>query len=189
MALMFINDVKAEINSQLPDNSTGAITPAILRGVLQDMTDSLYGRGAAILGTHSPAVVLALTAALTKFTTLFLTQINANAAVFTTSIVNGDITTHEGGFFHEFTITAVFDGATNTDVRFALFKNNLQVGGAFGAQTTGAGELVTLQASLAQTGVVDGDVFDVRVASVPNANINFHNFVLNALLQPTTSAL
>ena len=189
MTLKFIQDIKAEINTQLPDNSTGAITPSILRGVLQNMTDSLYTRGAAILGTHSPAVVLALTAALTKFTTLILNQINNNPSIFTTSIVNANITALEGGFFHQFTMTAVFDGPVSTDVKFALFKNNVQVGGVFGSQTTGAGELITLQATISQIGVVDNDVFDVRVASVPNANVSFHNFAVNAQLQPTFSTV
>ena len=189
MTLKFIQDIKAQITAQMPDNSTGLITPAIMRANLQDMTDSLYARAAALVGQHSPALAQALTAVLTKFPALFTLVINNNPGQFAVSLVNGNITALVAGFFYQFTVGAVIDGPINTDVRFALFKNNVQVSGIFGAQTTGAGELVTVQITLSQIGVVINDVFDIRIASVPNQSINFTTLALTATLQPTFSPI
>ena len=40
MARRFLDDIRADIASQLPDNTVGAITPAIVRGLLNDIIAS-----------------------------------------------------------------------------------------------------------------------------------------------------
>lgn len=62
MRYMF-DQLKSQITARLPDNSTGQITPAVLRGVLIDFVDSVQGAFVTLVRSDTQTVNLTATLA------------------------------------------------------------------------------------------------------------------------------
>lgn len=194
MALEHITDLGAIIDADLPDNATGAITPAVLRSVLHDMVDSLWGRACSLFGEHiSVPIVAACTATPTNFPALQDEVVNNNPTMFTVNIAASTITVLSPGAGYAFTFILGFTcaGTAGVDVQGLLYKNSVRVD-RFSAATecTGAGKMVGGAFSALVTGVVANDVFEVRFATPGGANnITFYNVELNLVQHPTLSAV
>jgi hypothetical protein len=153
------------------------------------MTDSLYERGCALRGAPVAPLAQALTATPTKFPALFTSVINSHPSNFTVDLVNANITLLSAGFYHEFSIGMIVDGPVNIAVSASLYKNNIAVSGLIGVETTGAGETKSMQIIIPQIGVASGDIYDVRMSSVPPSTITFTSLNLLARLAPTTTPI
>jgi hypothetical protein len=188
MALKFIQDIKTEINTLLPDNSVGLITPALMRTVLQDMTDSLYTRAAALQGNHEAVPVpQLLTAIPTNYPALYNQLFNLNPSQFDADLVAGTITLLVAGFAIDWRLEMVGEGANGTEFVGQLYKNGIAESRIqMATVATGAGELHSVEASGFTVGVVAGDVFELRLSGT--GTITFTDISVSSFLVPTFSA-
>lgn len=191
MSLKLISQIKAEIDANLPDNSTGLVTPATLRAVLQDMVDSLYSRLAGLFGAFPAPLSQSLTTLPVIYPVLTPTAVNNHPSLFTVNTATGKITTNFAGFGVNISLAAVFSAPANTDVYIELFKNNILVPRIFIAdQGTGAGELKSVSYYLPAGQILVGDVFDVRLRSPQGpVSVAFTSLDVTIALQPTLTAV
>ncbi len=132
-----LNELLTQIANRLPDNTTGAITAAVMRDLLIDFVHSFRGALTVLRRAAAPVAV--------PLTTAFQTP----AALFDT-VTNNDVTELEGAVGtqvitakvaanYEFTIDVTAEGATNDELIIALmvdgvanpyFQTRSQMGGA-----------------------------------------------------------
>jgi len=190
MSLEFIQTLKNEINSLLPDNNTGQITPAILRGVLQDMADSLYSRGASLFRSSATPVAQALTTTPTNYPAIYDTLRALDPPVVAGSLVAGTVTPAVTGFACSLTVSMTVDGAVNRIVTAQSAKNGVQIiASRIIATCTGAGNKVSATITIPIIGVVASDVFTLLLSVDTGASINVSQQVLSLAVNPTFSTI
>ena len=191
MSLNFIQNVKSLINTNLPDNSVGAITPALLRDVLQAMTDALYGRLGAIFGQWEPVAVQVLTTTPTNYPNLYDFSQNLDTAVMSVDEVAGTITLLLGGYEVDVSISVDVDAGVGIDITAALATNGVPSERTkVNLQTTGAGERHSASIYLPGFQYNANDVLTL-VLSVDSGtpSVNFNTVGITATVQPTYSAI
>ena len=147
MTRRFLDDIRADINAQVPDNNVGLVTPAIVRGLMQDMTDSLSEDVAFIYRAAGTLLAYPRTTAPALMTALFDTQyLAANMDGTTPDPGAGTITLgNVAGRQYRGVFNISFEGANAAEVNAGIF-----VGGAlsplWGAGVTipGIGKQVTI---------------------------------------------
>jgi len=191
MTMQFLSVLKANINSQMPDNSVGAITPAIMRANLQDIVDSLYYRSAALIGDHAAVpIAQALTTTPTNYPNLYTNLIEVDPAVVTGDIVTGETEPLLTGFVNEILMAFTASGANGRIVTARLAKNGtVQDRFTFGVTMTGPGELQAGSIALPTIGVNANDVFTLLLSVDVNASITFSSISLVNRIIPTFSPL
>jgi len=119
----FLDDIRAEITSQMPDNSVGLVTPAIVRGIMRDIVDSTVEDVAFIYRTGGPATGYARTATAALLPNLFdADYLASNMDGTTTQITAGTITLGTvAGRQYKGTFNITFEGANGTEVQAGLF--------------------------------------------------------------------
>ena len=190
MSLKFIQVIKNEINSLLPDNTSGLITPATLRTVLQDMTDSLYNRTGALFRAAATAVAQALTTAPTNYPAIYDTGLAADPAVVSNNLVSGLVTPQVTGFGCYVTVSLTADGANGRVVTAQAAKNGVQiVSSRVSVSCSGAGNKESGTITIPVVGVVAGDIFTLLLSVDTGASINIWQQVLQVKVVPTFSAI
>ena len=193
MTLKFIQDIKNQIEATMPDNTSGQITPAILRAALQDMCDSLYSRAATLYGSFGIAtpVSVSLTTAPTVFPTLMPLSINNNPTLFTTSTVASQIAAINSGYGYSISISAVFSCAANVDVYAELYVNGVaNQRFLLAEQGTGAGEQKSVSKTLGIAGIAANSIFELRLLSPQGpVSVAFASMDMAISLNPTLTAI
>jgi len=188
--LKFIQDIKSQINSTLPDNSVGQITPAIMRAMLQDMTDSLYSRAGALFRSAATAVAQALTTTPTNYPGIYDTTRAVDPAVIAANLVAGTVVPAVTGFGCTATIGITVDGANGRVVTAALAKNGVvSVSSRVSVTCSGAGNKVTASADTPIIGVVAADIFTLVLSVDTAVSINVWQQALVVNVNPTFSAI
>lgn len=161
MARKSINELLAQADATIEDNSIGAISPADVRNMIKDFLDTMRPSYA---GMELLSVVKSVTATYDVIAP-WATQLIANNAEWTTNLSGGTIVRSLNGVVGNSTrITLDIDveGPNNNLTTFALFKNGTQTPFEMSGTTLGAGRPVSLNFS----GIVYNDVnatFDLRV--------------------------
>jgi hypothetical protein len=190
MTFKFIQDIKAEIIALMPDNSVGQITPAIMRGVLQDMTDSLYTRAGALFRSAAGAAAQAITTVPTNYPGIYDTQRQADPAVVATNLVAGTITPAVTGFSCKAEVAITVDGPSGRVVTAVIAKNGVAITQSrVFVTTTGGGDQQSGSIAIPVIGVVAGDVFSVLLSVDVNAAINVWQQTLILSVNPTFSPI
>lgn len=190
MTLKFIQDLKNEINSLLPDNSVGLITPATMRAVLQDMTDSLYSRAGALWRNDPTAVAQALTATPTNYPAIYDTQRAVDPAVVAATLAAGVVTPAVTGFGSTANISFTVDGANGRIVTAVLAKNGTPiVNSRISVTCSGAGNKESASISIPVVGIAAGDNFTLLLSVDTPASINVWQQTLLISINPTFSAI
>ena len=190
MSLKFIQVIKNEINSLLPDNTSGLITPATLRTVLQDMTDSLYSRSGALFRAAATAVAQALTTTPTSYPAIYDTLRAVDPAVVDGNLVAGSVTPQVTGFAAYVTDSITVDGANGRVVSAVIAKNGVDiVSSRISVTCSGAGNKVSATGTVPVIGVVAGDIFTLKLSVDTGASINVWQQLLQVQVVPTFSAV
>lgn len=191
MTLRFVQDIRNKINTDLPDNTTGLITPATIRGVLQDMTDSLFSRSAGVYGDHQSAPASqALTTTPTNYPTIYNANLNLNPSIFSVDQSTGIITLLQAGFVHTFDISANFSGPNNNDLIMQVFRNSVAEPRTLVTEnTTGTSNYITMDVQIPFVGIAVNDTLELRLSSTSAGTFNFAALLLSATLSPTVSAV
>ena len=123
MSRKFLDDIRAEITSQMPDNNVGLVTPAIVRGIMQDIVDSTVEDVAFIYRTGGPLVGYARTATAALLPTLFdANYLATNMDGVATQQAAGTITLgNVAGRQYKGTFNITFEGANGSEVQAGLF--------------------------------------------------------------------
>lgn len=191
MTMKFLQQVGTEIVTNMPDNSVGAITPAIMRVTLQDMLDSLYPRSAAVVADRAAVpVAQALTTVPTNYPALYNGLIQTDPAVVAGNVAAGTIIPNKTGFVCEALIGFTCYGANGRVVTANLAKNGVvQDRFKVAATMSGGVNLDSANTTLPLIGVTAGDVFTLLLSVDTAASITFAGvrFLLRVL--PTFSAL
>ena len=122
MSRKFLDDIRDEINTQMPDNNVGLVTPAIVRGIMQDIVDSTVEDVAFIYRTGG-----ILTYARTTTPALLPNLFDANYLAtnmdgVTTQQAAGTITLgNVAGRQYKGTFNITFEGANQAEVNAGLF--------------------------------------------------------------------
>lgn len=139
MARKSILELIAQVNATLPDNSTGLITPAILRAMFLDFLNAIspaYG----LLSRSAPNTqVLGLAPVIVAFQTAF----DGDPAQTTSSIVSNTIARAEKGT-STINFVADLECQTNRFVTFTLYKNGAPTTWRITGNGGGAGNPVSV---------------------------------------------
>lgn len=191
MALKFIQTIRNEINSKLPDNTSGLITPALLREVVTDITDSTFNRGSSIFGDHQTTPVnQALTVTPTNYPSLYNNSINLSPEAFGVDQAQGAITLLQAGFVHTFGVSGNIAGPNNNTFIMEIYRNNVAEPRTMIRQaTTGTGEFKAFDLSPLFRGIAANDKLDIRLSCTTPGTFEFAAFAIYAVLHPTISAV
>ena len=191
MTLKTVQDLKNQIVATMPDNTSGQITPSILRTALLDMCDSLFSRSATLYGQFSGGLAQSITTTPTNYPVLMPSVINNNPTLFTVNALTGLITAAMGGFGYTFSINMVFEGAINQEVDGVMYKNGVAYARATVVDVAGgAGKLRTASAEVIAAGIIANDVFEFRLSSPQGpTSITFRSLDFTVSLNPTLTSL
>jgi hypothetical protein len=190
MALKFIQTIKNEITANMPDNSAGLITPAILRTTLQDMVDSLYNRTGSIFGDRNAApLAQALTTTPTNYPALYNASSALDPGILAADSVAGTVKVIPAGFVMEGSLSFTMDGANGRVVTAVLAKNGIAIPRfAISATMTGAGQKHSANIAIPLIGVSANDVFTMQLSADVAFSPNVYEVILFMTLKPTFSA-
>lgn len=192
MSLKFIDDISAEIAALLPDNTSGQISPSDVRTVTQDILDSVWQRGGALIGDHIAAPqAQALTATPAPFPALWTSGLTVDSAIVDINPGAGQITLLQTGFIYEVSVSFACAGPNQADVRAALARNGVPATAIIAeTQMTGSGEIKSVIATFPTINNTAGDTLTLLLSTPSgNATINFSQLVFSASLRPTKSAV
>ena len=147
MPRKFLDDIRSDINANMPDNSVGLVTPAVVRGIMQDMTDSLSEDVAYIYRAAGAQLAYPRPATPSLMTTLFDTQyLAANMDGTFTTPGAGTITLGTvAGRQYRGMLNISFEGGNAVEVNAGLFVGGI-LSPLWGAGVTipGIGKQVTI---------------------------------------------
>ena len=193
MTFKLIQDIKNAIAATMPDNTTGQITPAILRNVLLDMCDSLFSRAGALYGALGVAgVAQSITTVPTNFPVLMPNAINNNPTLLTVNAITGLITALVGGFGVTLSYNVVWMSATNNvELDAAVYKNGVVYArGKMGQNGATQNKQNTGGFSVLVAGVAANDIFELRLSSPQGpTSITFYSMDFTVSINPTLTSL
>lgn len=194
MTRKFLDDVRAEIDVNFPDNTTGAITPALTRSTLHDIVDSTVSDEALIAG--APEVTgYALTTTFSALTTgLYSAEAGGDGSFLTTNIAAGNITTSPtAGFTYSVSAALTVQAANNEIVEMAIMVNG--VASRFQPSITGRGTndrpvSVYIEAFVNGADSTANSVIQI-CARMPDGagTISIDDVILNVTIKPTNDPL
>lgn len=177
-------ELLTEITSQLPDNTSGAITPAVLRSVLNDIVLASQPAYGYLQQSPNLAVTLGLTPLQVSFQTEFESlagQITATAGA--TANVSP---VYEGTTLFEF--TADFEAPNGRFITFTLYKDGAPTTWRVTGNGAGAGNPVAVAFSAIDYSTAPDAVYSIRAAAETNGtNVTLSNMVLLASIQQVNS--
>jgi hypothetical protein len=132
-----IVELIAQAQSSFPDNTTGAITPALLRGMFEDFLHAIAPAYGYLLKSAPQTVNLGLTPIAIAYTTAQSSDINQ----LTASAATGKISRYERGT-STINFTMDIECAANRFITAALFKNGVATPWAITVNGAGAGNPV-----------------------------------------------
>lgn len=176
MTIRSILELLAEADANLPDNTTGQISPADVRTLIKDFLDTVSPAYGVISATSSVEALTATPAVISPFTAILA----ATAGYFTANLTNGSVTRPLNGIAGaSVRLTANGDvaGANNTAVTVTLYKNGAATPFKTTVATRGAANPVSF--NIAGLTYNDTDaVYDLRAATDTNGSYTFSNVLL-----------
>jgi hypothetical protein len=183
-----INELLAQADATIEDNTTGAITPADVRNMFKDFLDTIApAYGAISLPTASKALS-PTPSAITPFTSV----VQQTANVYLASAANGNVrrlinTAGIAGATDFVVISGTIAGGNNNTVRLTLYKNGAPTPYTTSVTCTGAGDFQGF--NLAGITYTDGaqDATYAIYASGPAGTYDLADLFLVAQAQPVRS--
>ena len=126
MTRRFLDDIRADIASQMPDNTLGLITPAIVRNLLNDIIDSTIQDECGIV-TSVPVAGFAVTTTFTPITTAVFTQdIGGDGSFLTVNAAGGNITlSSTAGFAYSVVAAISFEAPNNDEIEIVVLVDGV----------------------------------------------------------------
>ena len=189
MARKFLDDIRAAIDSQMPDNTVGAITPAIMRATLKDVIDSTIQDEAALLGNVTTSVTA--TPTWTPVPAAFWTSVIGGDATFLKmSQGAGTITgATVAGWSYTLQGVANLEAQNNADIEFAIGRGGAQFGQPITVTGRGAGRPIYARCFCIDISAQANSVYQLLVRSPTGANetISIINGALIGTINPTNN--
>lgn len=188
MTRRFLDDIRSDIVTLMPDNNIGAITPAITRGILTDMVDSTVQDEGAI-SANAPTLGIATTDSFTQLTTPYAQNAGGDGDFITPDQINGEITTSStAGFTYSLIGSIAFEGSANDPFEFVILEDGSPVG--FITRETGEGNndpVSSYVRTLIDAAPADA-VYSIGVRTPEGNNtIDILDIELVAIIQPTNN--
>jgi len=145
MTRRFLDNIRADIATQLADNPTGDITAAIMQNLLLDMIDSTIQDEGAITG--GSVLDIALTNAW-QLLDIFDTNVGGDGDFITPSAGTGVIVTSDNaGFSYQINAQLSFVTDNNRDYEFSILQDGVEIGFLSSQTGTGAGDTQSIYLS------------------------------------------
>lgn len=182
-----VTDLKNLVDTDLLDNVTGDITPAILRAVLESLVDSVAPTTALAAGLSGAGVAVPLTTTPVKLPgTFFTTFVTGNAAFLEgRATPNGDLLLHTdiGRLHTNFDVT--FEVANAVDVAFTIARNSVVLPFRSVVTGRGVGNQVSTSFSWLFDTILPGDTIDIWASSLAGApTITLFGAAIKGILLP-----
>jgi hypothetical protein len=145
MTRKYTDTLIAELTTTLPDNSTGLITPALLRQVITDAIQSLRPAWAGIRADKVAVPVnFNTTATWTKINAVGFWTIGGQSdnAEFAYDLATGELVAKYADYNHLIECAINFAGATNVEYQFSLAQNGVPVGTLAPVDGNGTGRIL-----------------------------------------------
>lgn len=184
MTIRSLFQMLAQADASLPDNTTGAISPADVRDMFKDLIDTLtpgYGSITNFGGAGLIAMLSATPQVLAPFTAIA----EVSAGYFTANLATGSITRTLGtvpGSRLFITAEGLVSGAGGNDVVVRLFANDLPTNFTTTASTSGATNKIAFDLA-AILYINTTTKFDLRVSGPANS-FTFTELLLTIQSQP-----
>ena len=159
MTRKYSDDIRAEIATLVPDNTTGQVTPAGVRQILNDIVDSFTQAWAVLRRTADIPVNLTTTP--TKL--VIFDEVLITSPELVASAANDTIRAVRPGFYN-FNFTCSISGSNNFDVAVELMRNGTSTFWRALQTATGTGNRVELTLNGAVASLVDNDEFSIYVS-------------------------
>ena len=187
MTRLTIENLVNLVDTDLLDNNTGDITPAILRAVLSSMVESMSPTIAMAAGSSVPGVAIPLTTTPVKLPGSFFTTFVTGNASFMEGrpAPEGDIILHTdvGRLHTNFDVT--FQVANGVDIAFTLAKNGVVLPFRSVVTGRGAGNQVSTSFSWLFESIVPGDTVDIWASALTGApTITLFGAAIKGILLP-----
>ena len=186
MARRFLDDIRADILSELPDNTVGAITPAIVRGILRDMCDSLAQDECAL--TSPPSAVVNLTTTPTEYPQIFDAVIGGAPGFLVGNATTGRFElSPTPGFSYTFRYYLQAEGNQNAELNFNIVRDGVVVGETYEIIARGPGRGTASAAAWYElTGIANG-TFGLALSSPGSDTFTITNAFAIASIVPTNN--
>jgi len=187
MARRFLNDVRADIDTDIATNGVGNISALILNPILNDMVDSTVQKSSAIFG-FTPVALIATAITFQSLTTVYEGETGDDGDFLNTDFLNGTITNSAtAGFTYDlFGNVSYTDVGNGIPVEFAILLNGVEQG--FVASTTGGGTGDPVSAAFIHTDLSapSSGVWSIGVRT-PNGvdTIDIISIAMGCVVQPT----
>ena len=173
MTRKYSNDIRAEIDTLVPDNTTGQVTPAGIRQIMHDIVDSFTPAYGALRRTASTMV--ALTTTPTKL--VVYDEVVRSTPELVASAANDTITATRAGSYN-FSFTSSLSGQNNSDIVMELFRNGLSTPWRALTTTTGAGNRAEITVSGIVSAPANDDVFEIYAYLLSGTdNVSFYDSI------------
>ena len=186
MARRFLDDIRADIISLLPDNTVGSITPAIVRGLLNDIIASTVQDEVAM--TSPPSTVLNLTPTPTEYPQIFQAAIGNVPGFLTGNFTTGRFEcSATPGWSYRFEFYLQAEGGQNNELGFQIMRNGVVVGERFEIITRGAGRGVTASAAWYEISAPANATYSIAISSPGSDTFTITNAFALAAIVPTNN--
>ena len=190
MTIKSMNELLAQADATIQDNTTGDITAAEVRNLVKDFIDSVRPNYGVISCTSTVETLSATPQLLAPFTATNSLTVGA----YTSNLTNGSVTRLVAGHTPPLTgatdfitIDGSVEGANNALVTMALYKNGAPTGFELSMTTQGASRPVGINfAGLIYTDSSSDAVYDVR-AYGDAGSFTFLNVLILCQSQPVGS--
>ena len=190
MARQFLDTLRTQINNLLPDNSSGLITPAIVRTLMTDTVDSLVSDDATINRESATPAVLATQITPTQITGIADTAgVDTNMDGTSANAANGSFLSGAvAGRSYRLVMYATVELAINAQINLGVRVNGLLSGFTVQANGLGATKPISLVLFAAFGSQPAGATVEC-MAWTPDGvdNVTFNEFLAQYVIQPTNN--
>lgn len=169
-----------------PDNSTGLISPADLRSVVQDLLDSL--NPAAAMAYGAPNTATAMTATPARLPAAYFSDFFSDdpAVIEGRAGANGDIICHSAVGQLQINLDTTFHAANGVDVNFYIARNGVVLPPIARGTGTGAGDFQTIAMGWLVIDLAANDTFTIFAATPGGAaSVTIGGCAIKGILLPT----
>jgi hypothetical protein len=186
MARRFLDDIRADLLTLLPDNVVGEISPADVRGILRDIIDSTVQDEAAM--TSPPSVPLNLTPVPTEYPAIFDASIGGLPGFLTPNPTTGRFElSPTPGFSYQVEFFIQAEGQQNAEVNINIMQNGVPVGESYEIVCRGPGRGVSTSARWIELSGLANMTYGIGISSPTSASISVTNAFGLAVIVPTNS--
>lgn len=186
MARRFLDDIRADLLTLLPDNVVGEISPADVRGILRDIIDSTVQDEAAL--TSPPSTVLNLTPTPTEYPQIFDAVIGGLPGFLVANAVTGRFElSPTPGFSYTFRYYLQAEGPQNAELNFNITRGGVVVGETYEIITRGPGRGTAAAAAWYEISGVANGTFGVALSSPGSDTFTITNAFAIASIVPTNN--